>query len=561
MVPTTPRSARLSRPQLLGLFVTLATLVAFRNSLNGTFVFDDVSAIQDNPTIRHLWPPWAALQPPRETSVAGRPLINLLLAVNYAIHALEPRGYHIVNLAIHVAAALTLFNLLRALLRAPALGGRFKLDADLLAAIVAGLWAIHPLQTESVTYVVQRAESMCGLVYLLSLYCFVRSVSWHRSSVWRIACIASCFVGMACKEVMVTAPVCMLLIDRALYASSFKQALRSRVGLYLGVASSWLALATLLSGAPRPMSAGSALPFGPLEYLRTEAGVILHYIRLSFWPHPLILDYGWPMSPSWLQALPTFLAVAGLLGVTILIWTRRPAAALPAALFFLLLAPTSSFYPILDPAYEHRMYLPLAPVILIATLVVRAIIHRIARETRPRMIALIAFAFLVAIPLTLRTFQRNADYADPVVLWRSTLKHGGLNNPRAINNLSAAFLLAGQYAEARQAALHAVQLASDNPEAYSNLCVAATSLGMAEESINMGRIAVALRKDWPQAHYNLGVAYYAAGREDEARTEFQAVLALSPENITAARALAALDHTAAPNPNSRPSVTPAIHIP
>ena len=158
------------------LVIAVAALAAYANSLSGPFIFDDPSSIVSNPTIRSLWPPWDALAAPRVgVTVGGRPVLNLSLAVNYALGGTNVVGYHVGNLAIHLAAALALFGLVRRTLLGAA-GGRFAPDATFLAAAAAGLWVVHPLQTESVTYVIQRAESLMGMFYLLTLYCFARSV-------------------------------------------------------------------------------------------------------------------------------------------------------------------------------------------------------------------------------------------------------------------------------------------------------------------------------------------------------------------------------------------------
>jgi len=547
-------SPRFSQAKLLRLIVLLATLVAFRNSLDGAYFLDDLDAIHNNPSIRSLWPPWQALQPPRETSVAGRPLTNLTLAFNYAVHGVSPRGYHLVNLLIHAAAALTLFGLLRLLLRSPAVTGRFSSDADLLAGITALLWAVHPLQTESVTYIVQRTESLCGLAYLLTLYAFARSMNAPRPRGWRLACVLACFAGMACKEVMVTAPLMVLFVDRALFAASFRQALSTRRGLYLGLAATWIVPGILLAGSPRPVSAGADLPFGPMDYARTEASVLLHYLRLAIWPDPLILDYNWPISPSWSHSARSIAIVAIILVLSAAVWIRRPAVALPAVAFFLILAPTSSFYPILDAAFEHRMYLPLAGIlfILVSTLhwiLQRTLRHR-ANATRYGMIAI---ALIATTALTVRTIRRNADYADPVAFWRGNLEHGGLNNPRAWTNLSSAFLQDGQASEARDAALYAIRHSTDNVEAYVNLCAASTQLGLIEEGIQMGRIAVQLKPRSVEALVNLGLAYKAANRLNDARHQLMQALRVQEDCQPALAALKDLDAQERPGASIGPA--------
>ena len=157
--------------------VTLC-LVAYHNSFTGPFIFDDVRSIRDNPTIRHLWPIGQCLHPPHQhgLTVEGRPLINLSLAINYALGRQKVWGYHALNLAVHILAGLTLLGVVRRTLQQPRLLGCFGRAANGLALTIAILWAVHPLQTESVTYVIQRAESIMGLFYLLTLYCFIRGV-------------------------------------------------------------------------------------------------------------------------------------------------------------------------------------------------------------------------------------------------------------------------------------------------------------------------------------------------------------------------------------------------
>ncbi|HEY2252318.1 MAG TPA: hypothetical protein VGH74_14695, partial [Planctomycetaceae bacterium] len=156
----------------------LATVAAFSSSFHGVFVFDDQFAILENLSLRQLWPLSIPLSPPNDGSpVTGRPLLNLSLAVNYAISQDEIGSYHTANLAIHLVAALLLFGILLRTFDLPSLRDRWGPHRVPLALGIALVWAIHPLQTESVTYISQRAESLVGLFYLLTLYGFVRGES------------------------------------------------------------------------------------------------------------------------------------------------------------------------------------------------------------------------------------------------------------------------------------------------------------------------------------------------------------------------------------------------
>jgi len=152
--------------------IATAAIAAYSNSISVPFVFDDPFAIASNPTIRHLWPPWAPLFPPhgQGLTVEGRPLLNLSLALDYAVSGTRVWSYHATNLLIHILAGLTLFGIARRTLT------RWKdtFPDPWFAAVIALIWTLHPLQTESVTYIVQRAESQMGLFYLLTLYFFIR---------------------------------------------------------------------------------------------------------------------------------------------------------------------------------------------------------------------------------------------------------------------------------------------------------------------------------------------------------------------------------------------------
>ena len=289
-VPAKSSSSGFSRSTgLAGVAIVLAALVAYYNSFSGPFIYDDVVSITENPTIRHLWPVGRVLSPPAHLPVTGRPLLNLSLALNYALSGNAVWSYHALNLLIHILAGLTLFGLVRRTLlrqgnggqalQQPVLSKQFGEASMPLAFAVALLWVVHPLQTECVTYVTQRAESLMGLLYLLTLYCFVRGaesartlnaerrtpnaespttnyelptterrrLSDYSSSLWMLASVGACLLGMASKEVMVSAPLMVLLYDRTFVAGSFRAAWQNHWRLYLGLAVSWLLLGFLVA--------------------------------------------------------------------------------------------------------------------------------------------------------------------------------------------------------------------------------------------------------------------------------------------------------------------------
>ncbi len=239
-----------------------------------------------------------------------------------------------------------------------------------LAFSITLLWILHPLQTESVTYVSQSAESLMGLLYLLTLYCLVRraEADGQGGRLWQCLCVAACLLGMGTKEVMVSAPLVALLYDRAFLSGSFRDAWRRRRPLYSCLAATWLPLALLvLSTHGRGGTAGFGSGVSPWpSYAMNQLQAIVHYLGLCFWPQPLIFDYGSVLSPPTLRVLPYALAIAGLLALTAWGLLRRPVLDFLGACFFLILAPSSSIIPVAtEKMAEHRMYLPLIPVVLL----------------------------------------------------------------------------------------------------------------------------------------------------------------------------------------------------
>ena len=161
--------------------LVLACILAYANSLSGPFIFDDRLAIVENPQIREWWKLGTVLSPERELPTAGRPLVNLSFALNYAVGGLRVTGYHIVNLALHLLSALLLFGIVRRTLELPQVKKRSGDMAPNLGLAVALLWTLHPLNTESVNYVTQRTELMMAFFYLLTLYAGIRA--WNRLDV------------------------------------------------------------------------------------------------------------------------------------------------------------------------------------------------------------------------------------------------------------------------------------------------------------------------------------------------------------------------------------------
>jgi Flp pilus assembly protein TadD len=504
------------------LVVVVAGLLAYSNSFTGPFIFDDVRWIQENPTIRHLWPIWDVLWP-TSSLVNARPVVNLSLAVNYALGGFNVWGYHALNLTVHILAGLTLLGVVRRTLVQPALRERFGAVANELALVVAILWTVHPLQTESVTYVIQRTESLMGLFYLLTLYCFIRGVASSRPRLWYGLCVGACALGMASKEVMVSAPLMVLLYDRAFVSGSFREAARRRWPLYLGLLATWMleGLMVVAAGtfAHTSVMVQRAWGITRWEYLLTEPGVILHYLQLAAWPYPLCFDYyGSPLAGTGLNFLLPTLVIAILLGATVWLCKTNSACGFVGAWFFLILAPSSSIIPLDSPAYEHRMYLSLAAVVVLGVTEMHALFGR----------RTLAVAVLLAIVLGVVTWRRNQDFRSNVAIWQDTVAKCPWN-PRAQLYLGNALTQPGTLPEAVEHLEQAVRLKPEYAVAHCNLGIALAQSGRVEEAIGHFEQALRLMPDYPEAHCNLGVALGRVGRMPEAIEHFEQAIRLTPE--------------------------------
>lgn len=495
----------------------VAVLIAWHNSFSAAFVYDDVPAITGNSSIRRLWSAFSAGR--TDLTVSGRPLGNLSLAVNYAFDGTRVQGYHALNLLIHLLAGAALFGVVRRTLVRPALRDHFGETAPWLALTVAVLWLVHPLQTESVTYTIQRVESLMGLFYLFTLYCFIRGVESAQPAKWHTAAVVACVAGMASKEVMVSAPLMVLIYDRTFFVSSFREALRRRHWLYAGLAATWLPLAYWVSSsASRGGTAGFGGPVTWSEYAIIQCQAIVHYVRLSFWPHPLVFDYGIMEAPSLAAiALPAMFLLALATFTLVAIRRQAPVGCL-GAWFGMILAPSSSFVPVgTESMAEHRMYLPLAAIVVL-------IVMGLHRLLGLRLLPLYA---ALAIGLGWITSERNNDYRSELALWSDTVaKQPG--NARACNNLGTLWLGRGNLVEAERCFTEAARLQPNYASAHYNLGIVLARTGRDADAIGHFLAAIRLEDGFVDARVNAGKALLKLGRVADAVQQYEAALRLQP---------------------------------
>lgn len=560
----------------------------YGNTLGNPFVFDDGFAIVGNPNIRHLWPLWHSLGAPPGSGASGRPVVALSLALNYAAGGLHVLGYHLFNIAAHVAVAIVLFGVARRTFESPRLAARFGPGRTRLAVAIALLWLVHPLHTSAIDHVSYRNEILMGFFYLLTVYGVARVASGGAIAArrWSALAIAACVLGMGSKETMVTAPCIAFLYDRVFWSASWGAALRARLGLYAGLAASWIVLAICIASGNRGESVTLHSSFcTPADYARTQFGVVLHYLQLAAWPRSLAIDVEWPVAKS-LGAVGLAVACIGALWIAVAwaLW-RRPAWGFLGAWFFVVLTPTSSVVPLTGAIVgEHRMYVPLMALVAAAVVAVGLLLDRWARGRglMARVVG-VASVTLLAGALGLCTFERNRVFRSGITLWTDAVAKSP-GNSRAHNNLGSALLEQGRieaaqehfaialqldpnYAEAmgnwasaliRQGKLdaaavdlrHTLQLAPRNAPAHYNLGLIALRQGDPIAAAAAFRAAVALDPGMAEAHYNLGLALLQAHDAGAAAQEFRAAIDLNPEHAGALNNLAWVLATSA-NPSLR----------
>jgi len=471
------------------LLLAAAGLGLYWHTLPAPFIFDDAAAIVNNASIREVSP--AVLAAPRDTPTAGRPVVNATLAFNYALGGLDVTGFHALNIAIHICCALVLYGIVRRTLlggtaeralasspvvRRPTTGDVAIAPSavprhHLVALSASLLWLVHPLQTECVSYVTQRTESIMALFFLLTLYAAIRARGSDRSRWWSAAAIVACGLGMASKESMVTAPLLVVLYDWAYRDGPWRQVLARRRGLYAGLAATWVVLLALSVTGPRSETVGFGLGVTAWQYGLNQCVVVVEYLGRVVWPDGLLLDYGFPRSLGVAEAAPWALALLGLIGLTAVLLLRRPRLGYPAAWFFVVLAPTSSVVPIAtEVAADRRVYLALAGLTVLAAVAGFAMIEaarqhlgghlqRGGRLAGVTSLIMLIMLIVAATSLSTVSWRRAAMYREPVTLWEQAVDAHPRNH-RALTNLAVALAAEGRYTEAT---VHMLRAAAVDP--------------------------------------------------------------------------------------------------
>lgn len=560
MTPASPPNESRTWPKAIPLLV-LAGMLAYANSFTKAFVFDDAVWITRNVDIG---------DPFRYLASVGRPLVSLTVLGNYQLGGFNPTGYHAFNLAIHILSGLTLFGLVRRVLLQPRFEGRYDDSAPYIAFASALLWLVHPLETQAVTYIIQRAESMMGLFFLFTFYCWLRA-STDGGRWWYPAAVASFSFSCFCKEVALTLPPLLLIFDRIFVARSWQVILRDRWMPYLGILIVWgitikpLITVALVTGAEAGAGFGitSATPY---QYLLTQSEVILHYLRLSFWPVGQAIDYfDWPIAHSMSEVWPAFFAVSGALLASFVLLFVRPPLGFLGLWFFGILAPTSSIMPIIDPVFEHRMYLSLAAVVVGTVLALDSMLRLFKNSVRLPVACVLVGA--AAATLIVLTYLRNESYRT----YRASVEDNIArrpNNPRPLFTLVAIKIGSNELDEAGELIRRGLQIDSPvasalyrqfapwlvlkgraddaeilyhtlvkesdyhfyfSPPEYQNYALLLISRGKPSEAAAVMRSLIEHQPHVADHYLLLAAAELASGRKNEASAAIHEALRLNPD--------------------------------
>ncbi len=492
------------------LLLVLGCILAYSNTLDSPFILDDDWNISKNQCVRDISIHNLFVGCP-DTGISGRPLATLTFGLNFWISGEQTWSYHLLNLIIHILSTLTLFGICTLTFSSKAMDNFFGRDALILAFFCAAIWSLHPMQTQAVTYITQRLESMMGLCFLTAFYFAIRGWQSKKKNYWHALSIFFVLLGVGAKEVIVAAPLIFLVYDYLFVHHNFKTALKRSPLLYCGLMLSWVVLGLLvMTGRTSDHALGATNESGSLQYLLTQPKAIIHYLANTFWPNSLSLDHGnyTPQSDAFKAEVSFSYVLAIALSLTIVLATvlllfKRRYAGFALFWFLVILAPTSSILPLFCPIEEHRMYLPLAGIVV---LVVTCMFY-IYRHRRPadipisvkNMRRLVLSLFSIAIiALGIATYHRNQDYVSGLAIWQDTVQ----KNPQ-------------------------------NPRAHSNLSIYLARSGQLDQAVRHARIALEMDPNNADTHINLGCAYKLQGRREEAMTQFLQSLRLDEQNASA----------------------------
>ncbi|MBW1988834.1 MAG: tetratricopeptide repeat protein [Deltaproteobacteria bacterium] len=511
------------------------SLAVYFPAARGPFVFDDLHSFAKNPDIAGAELAVSSLaRAARAEYSPNRPVPKLTFGLQAALHGMDPLGFHLVNVLIHALAGFLLFLLLRITWSlAPALPGD-STAGKFFPLAAAALWLAHPVQTQSVAYVVQRMNSLAALFYLAALVCYARgrlSGGGKRAVAWFAGCVAAGLLALGSKEIAFTLPLFLFLYEwfffQDLSGRWLGRMLPAVIALLL-VSACVLLVYSDFHPLIRIQQSYENRPFTMAQRVLTEFRVVAWYVSLFLVPAPgrQNLDHDFPLSRSFLDPPSTALALAfivlSLAGAAFFAKKHR-LAAFCVFWFFGNLALESSVFA-LEIVFEHRMYLPSMLLSALLTILLLKVVRRPGVRA-----GVLAGAVLVLCSLT---FARSAVWADNHRLWSDAAEKSP-QKARPLLNLGTLYLQDEKPGQAAAVFEKAMALGLDKrqePWTWFHLAKAYGMAGDRRKEMEAYRRTLALDPDHAEAHNNLGRRLVDAGRLKEGLSHVEASLRLAPDN-------------------------------
>jgi hypothetical protein len=560
----------LSKPIIHIFAIIIVLLLIYSNTLDAPFQFDDIPNIVDNPAIQdfHYSPDPSMQERINKTKRLNVSLLKtryigyLSFALNYSINGLDVRGYHIVNILIHLLNSLLMYWFMTLTFTTPFFSSGDKPlipdDArNFIAFFASLLFAVHPMQTQAVTYIVQRFASLATLFYLLSLVMYIKSrkrkedgaAGRATSTMFYGVALFSSVLAMKTKEFAFTLPLMITLYEVSFFEGKIIKRLPHLLPFFLSV----ILIPFSLSGVEGPISGVSGIKEGAVnlsgehssiskaDYLFTQFRVIVTYIRLLFFPVGQNIDHDYPVFNSFFDPSVffsfLFLLSIVILGMYLYFFSKRPGREERFRLrlisfgifwFFVTSSAESGIVPIIDVIFEHRVYLPSIGFFIAFMAAIGAVKEYLGNIYSYAGKLIIYLMFAIAASLSVATYERNTAWQDALHLWGDAVK-GSPNKARPHHNFGLALAKQGKTEEAIKEFLIALRLKPDNVETHYELGVAYNYQGRIDDAIKEFQAAVILLPDFAEAHNNLGLAYIDKGRIDDAINEFQILMQIRPE--------------------------------
>jgi len=490
----------------------MVVLAIYINSFKFPFHLDDFHAIIDNHGMRSI-PTYVH----STLSLGPRSLVNLTFALNYRFGGLETVGYHGVNVGIHVINGLLVYWLVMLLLSNPLISDRGREGwRDWLSLGAALVFVSHPVQTQAVTYIVQRLTSMATMFYLMAACLYIKGRYIHtfgegKRYLWFYAgTLLSGLAAFLSKEISFTLPLMLLMIEFFFIRCNGKinrKLILSGLAVIVGA----VILGLIFKLAPTR----ETNDISRWQYFITQFRVVVTYIRLLIVPVNQNLDYDFVLSRSlWdIKTLLSGIFLLGLLSLGVWLYRRSRLISFGIFWFFLVLSVESSIIPIRDVIFEHRMYLPMVGYVL----VLAGMFYHFSGKIKPR-IAFIIWAALI-VGLGASAYARNQIWGDDLLLWHDTVTKSP-NKARPHDARGKALMEKGNYEFAKRDFLRALQIDPTFDNSWYNLGYLYEQEGMSKEAWDCYAKAIKYNPGYAKAYNNRGAISLSVGKYDLAEKDF-----------------------------------------